>query len=90
MKTAIWALAIAGASLAMASCASVGLPGGGAHPTGYDAFYDGAYGPFYDGFWGGDGFFRYSDGAGRFHRDGGGHFRHHGVGGFQHVQGHPR
>ncbi len=58
-------LAFAGASLALASCASGG-PGSGAGfaSLGYDAYYDDAYGPFYDGYWGGDGAFWYRSGAG--------------------------
>jgi hypothetical protein len=90
MRSAVSALVLAGASLALASCGSVGagFAGGPAYPLGYDAFYDGAYGPFYDGYWGGDGMFRYSDGAGHFRRDGGGHFSHAGGGGRQQVHGH--
>lgn len=55
MKFAVSALAIAAASLALASCASGGpsLSGGGADPMRYDAFYDGVDGPFYPGDWGG-------------------------------------
>jgi len=63
---------------------------GGGVALGYDGFYDGYYGPFYDGYWARDGYFRYRDARGRFHRDTGRHFRREGAPGFNPVHGRPR
>jgi len=87
MKSVAMALAIAGLSIALPSCASY-PPAQRGHLAALEnsAYYDDAYGAFYDGYWGDDGSFYYCPGPGApFLRDGGGHFRHSGGAGFHGV-----